>query len=75
MFSTSVHPLTDGHSKRVIQILEYMLRAYVLDFGNQWMGYLPYAELAYNNSYRASIGMVPYEALYGRKCQVPFYWG
>ena len=26
-------------------------------------------EFAYNNSYQASIGMAPYEALYGRKCR------
>jgi hypothetical protein len=74
-FSTTAHPQTDGQSERVIQILEDMLRACVLDFGDQWIGSLPYAELAYNNSYQTSIGMAPYEALYGRKCQVPLYWG
>jgi hypothetical protein len=47
----------------------------MLDFGNQWMGCLPYTKLAYNNSYEMSMGMAPYEALYGRKCQVPLYWG
>jgi hypothetical protein len=31
-------------------------------------------EFAYNNSYQASIGMAPYEALYGRKCRSPLYW-
>ena len=31
-------------------------------------------EFAYNNSYQASIGMAPYEALYGRKCRTPVYW-
>jgi hypothetical protein len=46
----------------------------VLDFGNEWIGSLPYAELAYNNNYHTSIGMAPFEALYGRKCQVPLYW-
>jgi hypothetical protein len=33
-FSTSENPQTDGQSERVIQILEDMLRACVLDFGN-----------------------------------------
>ncbi|XP_022865720.1 uncharacterized protein LOC111385548 [Olea europaea var. sylvestris] len=31
-------------------------------------------EFAYNNSYQATIGMAPYEALYGRKCRSPVYW-
>ncbi|XP_039115838.1 uncharacterized protein LOC120251368 [Dioscorea cayenensis subsp. rotundata] len=30
---------------------------------------LPLTEFAYNNSYQASIQMVPYEAFYGRKCR------
>jgi hypothetical protein len=35
---------------------------------------LPLIEFAYNNSYQATIGMLPYEALYGRKCQSHLYW-
>ena len=31
-------------------------------------------EFSYNNSYQASIGMAPYEALYGRKCRTPICW-
>ena len=31
-------------------------------------------EFAYNNSYQTSIGMAPYEALYGRKCRTPVCW-
>jgi hypothetical protein len=31
-------------------------------------------EFAYNNSYQASIGMAPYEALYGRRCRSPICW-
>ena len=28
-------------------------------------------EFAYNNSFHVSIGMAPYETLYGRKCKLP----
>ena len=72
--STAAHPQTDGQSERTIQILEDMLRACVLDFGGNWEKYLPLAEFAYNNSYQATIGMPPFEALYGRRCRSPICW-
>ncbi|GJZ97599.1 putative reverse transcriptase domain-containing protein [Tanacetum coccineum] len=44
--STAYHPQTDGQSKRTIQTLEYMLRAYVIDFGNGWDRHLPLVEFS-----------------------------
>ncbi|KAL5539421.1 hypothetical protein UlMin_044279 [Ulmus minor] len=73
-FSTVFHPQTDGQSERTIQTLEDMLRACVLDFGGSWSQHLPLIEFSYNNSYQATIGMAPYEALYGRKCRSPVHW-
>ncbi|KAG8485718.1 hypothetical protein CXB51_019028 [Gossypium anomalum] len=73
-FSTAFHPQTDRQSKRVIQILEDMLRCYVLKFQGSWERYLPLVEFAYNNSYQSSLKMAPYEALYRRKCRTPLYW-
>ena len=35
-----------------------MLRAYVLNCGGNWDKYLPLVELAYNNSYQSTIGML-----------------
>ena len=32
------------------------------------------AEFVYNNSYQASIGMAPFEALYGRPYRSPLCW-
>ena len=58
----------------MIQILEDMLGACVLDFGGNWADYLPLAEFAYNNNYQSSISMTSYEALYGRPCRSPLYW-
>ncbi|CAJ2628780.1 unnamed protein product [Trifolium pratense] len=72
--STSHHPQTDGQSERTIQTLEDMLRACVLEDGGSWGNYLHLIEFAYNNSYHSSIGMAPYEALYGRKCRTPLCW-
>ena len=73
-FSTAFHPQTDGQSERTIQTLEDMLRACVLDFQGRWVDHLSLVEFAYNNSYHASIGMAPFEALYGRKCRTPLCW-
>jgi transposase InsO family protein len=72
--STTFHPQTDGQSERIVQILEDMLRACVLDFGGSWDQYLPMMEFAYNNSYQSSIQMAPFEALYGRWCRSPIGW-
>ncbi|KAL4347471.1 hypothetical protein GQ457_17G009230 [Hibiscus cannabinus] len=73
-FSTTFHPKTDGQSKRVIQILEDMLRACVIDFGRNWEKSIPLVEFAYNNSYQTSIQMALFEALYGRRCRTPICW-
>ena len=73
-FSTAYHPQTSGQVERVNQIIEDMLRACMLDFGDSWSKHLPLAEFAYNNSYQASIGMSPFEALYGRRCRTPICW-
>jgi hypothetical protein len=51
-----------------------MLRACALKHGGSWDKSLPYAEFSDNNSYRASLKMAPFEALYGSKCRTPLYW-
>ncbi|MCI80724.1 gag protease polyprotein, partial [Trifolium medium] len=51
-----------------------MLRSCVLEDGSNWGDYLHLIEFAYNNSYHDSIGMAPYEALYGHKCRTPLCW-
>ncbi|GJW51163.1 putative reverse transcriptase domain-containing protein [Tanacetum coccineum] len=50
--STAYHPQTDSQSKRTIQTLEDMLRAYVLDFEKSWDRHLPLVEFSYNNKVR-----------------------
>jgi hypothetical protein len=51
-----------------------MLGACVLEFPQKWDDCLPLAEFSYNNSYRESIKMAPFEALYGRRCRTPLNW-
>ncbi|KAD5961457.1 hypothetical protein E3N88_12930 [Mikania micrantha] len=68
LISTAYHPQIDGQSERNIQTLEDRLRACIINFGGSWDDYLPLAEFSYDNSYHSSIGMPPYEMLYGWKC-------
>lgn len=73
-FSTAYHPQTDGQSERIIQTLEDMLKACIMEFQGSWKNHLPLIEFSYNNSFHASFQMALYEALYGRKCRLPLCW-
>ena len=73
-FSSAYHPQMDGQTERVNQIMEDMWRACVLTYGKDWEQSLSYLEFSYNNGYQASLGMSPFEALYGRKCRTPLMW-
>jgi len=72
--SFAYYPQTDGQSERTIQSLEDLLRMCVLDHLGVWDEVLPLVEFTYNNSFHASIDMMPYEALYGRRCRTPLCW-
>ena len=69
--STTFHFQTNGQTERLNQILKDMLRACVLEFSGSWDSHLHLMEFAYNNSYKATIGMTPFEALYARCCRAP----
>ncbi|GKE32132.1 putative reverse transcriptase domain-containing protein [Tanacetum coccineum] len=72
--STAYHPQMDGKIVHMIQTLEDMLRACVIDFSGSWDVHLPLAEFSYNNNYHSSIRCAPFEALYGKKCRSPVLW-
>jgi hypothetical protein len=71
--SSAYHPQTNGQTEWVNQILEEMLRACALQYGRSWDKSLSYAKFSYNNSYQESLKMVPFEMLYGRRCQTPLF--
>jgi hypothetical protein len=73
-FSAIHHPQTDGQTERTNKVLEDMLRACVLQHGSSWDKSLPYAKFSYDNIYQASLKMLPFKALYGRKCGTPLFW-
>ena len=51
-----------------------MLRSCVIDYEGSWDRHIPLVEFVYNNSFQSSIGMVPYDALYGRKYRTLLCW-
>ena len=73
-FSTAYHPQTDGKNERVNQVLKYMLRRYVIDKASKWEDYMHLEEFTYNNKQQVALNMIPFEALYGRKCRTPVNW-
>jgi hypothetical protein len=68
------HLQTGGQTKRVNQILEDKLREYVMEHQGSWDKNLSWDELSYNNSYKESLKMAPFEVLYGRRCHTPLNW-
>jgi hypothetical protein len=73
-FNISYHPQTDGKTERTNQIVEDMLRMYVMGRPNKWEEYLHLVEFTYNNHYQASAKLSPFEILYGKKCNTPVSW-
>ena len=71
---TAFHPQTDRQAERTIQTLEDMLISCIFNFKRNWDKHLPLVEFAYNNSFRSSISMASYEALYRMKCRYPIAW-
>jgi hypothetical protein len=74
LFSTAYHPQIDGQTERLNQVLEDMLRIHVMHQPKKWEYYLPMVEFAYNNGYQESLKMSPFEAIYGRQCNIPISW-
>jgi hypothetical protein len=72
--SSAYHPQTDGQTERINQILEDIHRACVLNYPGKWDKCLPLTEFSYNNSYQESLRMVPFEALYDRRCRTLVNW-
>jgi hypothetical protein len=63
VFLTFIHEALE----RIIQSLEDLLRACVLEQEVSWSECLPLIEFTYNNSFHSGIGMTPFEALYWRR--------
>jgi hypothetical protein len=72
--SLAYHPQTYDQTKQVNQILEDMLRAYVMENQGCWDKHLPLTKFSYNNSYQESLKMAPFEVLYGHRYHTSLNW-
>lgn len=72
--SLAYHQEMDGQPKCVNRVLEDMLQMYCMEHKTKWKDYLYLVEFAYNNGYHSSLGMAPFEAIYGRKCRTSLSW-
>jgi hypothetical protein len=73
-FSATYHLELDGKIDRVNQVIEDMLRMYVMNKPSKWEDYLHLVDFSYKNGYQTSLNMSPFEALYGRKCNTSISW-
>jgi hypothetical protein len=51
-----------------------MLMMYVMDKTSKWEDYLNLVEFSYNNGYQTFLKMIPFEVVYGRKCNTRVSW-
>jgi hypothetical protein len=63
--STSFHPQTDSQTERINQMIEVYLESFINYEMDNWVGPLPMAEFAHNNSMTQATGMSPFFANYG----------
>lgn len=65
--SSAYHLQTDGQTEVVNKTIKHYLRTTLQDHPREWRELLPWAELWYNTTFHGSIGMTPFQALYGRQ--------
>lgn len=63
--STAYHPETDGSTERMNQTIEAYIRIFTNYDQDDWVGLLPYAELAINNRDAASTKVSPFFLMHG----------
>lgn len=63
--STSYHPQTDGQTEIVNKCVKHYLRCFCCEKPKKWSQWIG-AEYWYNTTFQISIGITPFQAVYGR---------
>lgn len=71
VFTTPYHPQTDGLCERFMATIATMLSKFVNSRQTDWDTYLPQLLFAYRSRDQATIGIPPFEALFGRAPHAP----
>ncbi|KAA0043665.1 Transposon Ty3-G Gag-Pol polyprotein [Cucumis melo var. makuwa] len=65
--STVYHPQSDGQTEVVNRGVETYLQCFCNEKPKEWVKWLPWAEYWYNTTFQRSIGMTPFQIVYGRQ--------
>jgi len=68
--TTAMHPQSNGQAERInSEILAYFRKYWSQN--QQWTSQVAFTQWAHNSAFHSSLGMSPYNALYGRECPHP----
>ena len=68
--TTPYHPQTSGQAETSNKQIKNILQKIVNEMGTVWKDRLPYALGAYRMAYKTSLGMSPYQLVYGKTCHL-----
>ncbi|OMJ13635.1 Transposon Tf2-6 polyprotein [Smittium culicis] len=71
VFSSPYHPETNGMTERFNRTMKAMIKAYTTEDQSKWDQHLDMHLYAYRTAKHETLGLSPFEALYGRKPKLP----
>jgi transposase InsO family protein len=69
--ATPYHPQTSGQAETSDKQIKNILQKMVNEIGTAWKDRLPNALWAYRIAYKTTLGMSPYQLVYGKTCHLP----
>ena len=73
--STAYHPQSDGQTEVVNRGVAIYLLCFCGEKLKEWVKWIPWAKYWYNTTYQRSLGITPFQAVYGRLPPPLIYYG